>query len=39
MPIILNEDKALKTAMQGITVSDSGNAVRPVGVWYGQPDM
>jgi len=39
MPIILNEDKALKAALQGINVSDSGNAVRPVGVWYGQPDM
>jgi hypothetical protein len=39
MPIILNEDKALKIALQGIKVSDSANAERPVGVWYGQPDM
>jgi hypothetical protein len=38
MPVILNEDKALKTLLGGITVSDSGNAVRPVGVWFGQPD-
>jgi hypothetical protein len=39
MPIILNEDKAVKTMLQGITVSDSGNATRPVGVWFGQPDL
>jgi hypothetical protein len=38
MPFILNEDKALKTALSGITVSDSGNPARPVGVWFGQPD-
>lgn len=38
MPFILNEDKALKTLLSGITVSDSGNAERPVGVFYGQPD-
>lgn len=38
MPFILNEDKALKTLLSGITVSDSGNATRPVGVWFGQPD-
>jgi len=38
MPFILNEDKALKAALSGITVSDSGNATRPVGVWFGQPD-
>jgi hypothetical protein len=24
--------------LQGITVSDSGNSARPVGVYYGQPD-
>jgi len=39
MPIILNEDKALKIMLQGIKVSDSANAQRPVGVWFGQPDM
>lgn len=39
MPIILNEDKALKAMLQGIKVSDSANAQRPVGVWFGQPDM
>ena len=38
MPIIINEDKAIKTALLGITVSDSGNPARPVGVFYGQPD-
>jgi hypothetical protein len=38
MPFILNEDKALKAALSGITVSDSGNSARPVGVWFGQPD-
>jgi hypothetical protein len=39
MPIILNEDKAIKAMLQGIRVSDSANAQRPVGVWFGQPDM
>lgn len=38
MPFILNEDAALKTLLQGITVSDAGNAERPVGVFYGQPN-
>lgn len=39
MPIILNEDAALKLMLQGIKVYDSANAQRPVGVWFGQPDM
>lgn len=39
MPRILNEDAALKTLLQGLTVSDSGNPTRPVGVFYGQPDL
>mgnify|MGYP006279355083 FL=1 len=39
MPIILNEDAALKAMLTGITVSDSGNNARPVGVWFGQPDL
>ena len=38
MPVIINEDEALKNLLQGITVSDSGNSARPVGVYYGQPD-
>lgn len=38
MPYIINEDEALKKLLQGITVSDSGNPARPVGVFYGQPD-
>jgi hypothetical protein len=38
MPFIINEDDALKTLLQGITVSDSGNSARPVAVYYGQPD-
>lgn len=38
MPFIINEDAALKTLLQGITVADAGNAVRPVPVYYGQPD-
>lgn len=38
MPFIINEDKALKNILSGITVSDSGNPTRPVGVFYGQPD-
>lgn len=39
MPFLLNEDKALKTMLTGITVSDFKNANRPVGVWFGQPDV
>ena len=38
MPFIINEDEALKTLLQGITVSDGGNSARPVAVYYGQPD-
>ena len=38
MPFILNEEEALKSLLSGMTVSDSGNANRPVGVFYGQPD-
>ena len=39
MPIIINEDNALKKLVTGLTVSDAGNASRPVGVWFGQPDI
>lgn len=38
MSFIINEDEALKTLLQGITVSDGGNSARPVAVYYGQPD-
>ena len=38
MPFIINEDAALKDILTGITVSDGGNAARPVAVYYGQPD-
>jgi hypothetical protein len=38
MPHILNEEAALKTLLSGLTVEDSGNPTRPVGVFYGQPD-
>jgi hypothetical protein len=38
MPFVINEDAALKTLLQGITVSDAGNSARPVPVYYGQPD-
>lgn len=38
MTFILNEEAALKALLSGITVSDSGNSARPVGVYYGQPD-
>lgn len=39
MPFLLNEDAALKKLLTGMTVSDTGNATRPVGVFYGQPDV
>jgi len=38
MPFLINEDAALKTMLQGITVADAGNSARPVAVYYGQPD-
>lgn len=38
MPFILNEEKALKSLLSGLTVSDAGSQTRPVGVFYGQPD-
>lgn len=38
MPMILSEDLALKTRLQGMTVSDGDTAERKVGVWFGQPD-
>ena len=39
MPFLLNEDKAIKAKLAGITVSDAKNSTRPVGVWFGQPDI
>lgn len=39
MPFIFNEDKALKSLLSGITVSDAKNPERTVGVWFGQPDL
>lgn len=39
MPFILNEDKALKSLLGGIQVADAKNANRPVGVFFGQPDV
>jgi hypothetical protein len=38
MPFLLNEEAALKSLLSGMTVADSGNQARPVGVFYGQPD-
>ena len=38
MPFLINEDAALKTMLQGITVADAGSTARPVAVYYGQPD-
>lgn len=39
MAFVFNEDRALKNLLSGITVSDYKNASRPVGVWFGQPDV
>lgn len=36
---ILNEERALKERISGITVSDSADRTRKVGVWFGQPDV
>ena len=38
MPLILSEDYALKTRLQGMVVSDGDTNPRNVGVWFGQPD-
>ncbi|CAB4129453.1 hypothetical protein UFOVP115_19 [uncultured Caudovirales phage] len=39
MSFILSEDKALKTLLNGITVTDEKNSNRAVGVWYAYPDV
>lgn len=39
MPFLLNEDRALKERLKGLTVSDAKSSSRAVGVWYGQPDV
>jgi hypothetical protein len=36
---LLAEDAALKAHLSGITVSDEKNPNRPVGVWFGYPDV
>lgn len=36
---ILNEDRALKKLLMGMTVSDAKQADRPVKVYFGQPDV
>ena len=38
-PFIVAEDLALKTFLQGLTVSDDKNQARPVEVWFGYPDV
>lgn len=38
MTFILSEDEALRNMLTGMTVSDSKNPNRSVGVWFGQPD-
>lgn len=39
MPLLLNEDNAVRSHLLGITVQDEKSASRPVGVWFGQPDL
>lgn len=39
MNFILDEDEALRDLLLGMTVSDNKNPTRPVGVWFGQPDV
>jgi hypothetical protein len=43
MTFMLTEDKALRVLLQNLSVSDqkseNSNTVRPVGVWFGQPDQ
>lgn len=39
MTFIISEDEALRNLLKGMTVSDNQNSNRPVGVWFGQPDM
>ena len=36
---ILNEDRALKNRLMGMTVSDAKQSDRPVRVYFGQPDV
>jgi hypothetical protein len=36
---LLNEDKALRSWLNDIYVSDDNNPNRKVGVWFGQPDV
>jgi hypothetical protein len=36
---LLDEDRALRDRMKGVTVSDHGEAARPVEAWFGHPDI
>jgi len=38
-PFIVAEDLAVKTLLNGMTVSDEKNAARQVKVWFGYPDV
>lgn len=38
-PFILAEDKALKSHLQGMVVSDEKITERPIKVWFGYPDV
>jgi hypothetical protein len=37
--LLISEDKALKSHIQGLHVVDEKNGNRQVGVWFGQPDL
>lgn len=39
MTFLISEDEALKDLLRGMTVSDDSDPQRPVGVWFGQPDV
>lgn len=39
MTFIISEDEALHDLLKGMTVSDKSRSDRPVGVWFGQPDL
>ena len=38
-PFIISEDEALRDLLKGMTVEDDKSPNRPVGVWFGQPDV
>ena len=39
MTFLIAEETALKTLIQGITVSDENSSSRPMKVWFGMPDI